>query len=58
MTGGPATEFLLRLDQGADETFTGTLSPASSDTVYEFSGWLDLMMLFERLKAEGPEARR
>jgi hypothetical protein len=55
--GRPATEFLLRLEPNGGETFNGTLTPTRSDTAYPFSGWLDLMMLFERLQTEEPDGR-
>jgi hypothetical protein len=54
----PGTEFMLRLERNDGETFNGTLTPARSDTAYPFSGWLDLMMLFERLQADGERGIR
>lgn len=42
----------------SDAACFGTVSRHNEKTVYPFSGWLELMLVLERLRAEAVEARR
>jgi hypothetical protein len=57
LENGDVPEFVLRLDPNAAEGFAGTVSRSPAGTPHPFSGWLDLMMLMERLQVEMEEPK-